>query len=445
MKDKRTKYNRNYAIILVLWLCFNNFVFSQVSELARPSIKTVVIDAGHGGKDPGCHGSSAFEKNVCLSMALKLGAMIKKNYPQIKVIFTRDTDVFVELDERAKIANRNKADLFICIHANSAGEAVFGVETYVLGLHKTEAQQLIAERENATIYLEEDKGAKYKDFDLSPDAIIARQIQLSVFLDQSISLASKVQEEVKKLGRSDRGVKQAGFLVLYKTTMPSILIETGFLTNPSEERFLNDTINQLKMSTAMFDAFESYRNELEGITKPTVKESQKESEEIKEVKQNPFVKEETVTAVKTEVKSKSRVETAAPIKTKVEVKKVEEPKKTVAPTVEVKPELVLKTNSQTETLQKNNVEKDKVIFRVQIETSDKKISLTDARFKGVQVYEYQQDRLFKYAAGNFVGDVKAARNYKNELTKLGFNSPFIVAFFNGERINLEKAIKLAEK
>ena len=445
MKDKRTKYNRNYAIFMVIGLCFNSFIFSQTSELARPSIKTVVIDAGHGGKDPGCHGSSAFEKNVCLSMAIKLGAMIKKNYPQIKVIYTRDTDVFVELDERAKIANRNKADLFICIHANSAGEAVFGVETYVLGLHKTEAQQLIAERENATIYLEEDKGAKYKDFDLSPDAIIARQIQLSVFLDQSISLASKVQEEVKKLGRSDRGVKQAGFLVLYKTTMPSILIETGFLTNLNEEKFLNDTINQLKMSNAMFDAFESYRNELEGITVPKLKEKQKEPEEIKQVKANPFVKDETTTNDKTDVKPKPKVETVVLPKPKVEEKMVEEPNKTVAPVVEVKQVEVNKTNSQTETSQKNNIEKDKVIFRVQIETSDKKISLTDARFKGVQVFEYQQDKLYKYAAGNFEGDIKTARNYKNELIKLGFNSPFIVAFFNGERIILEKAIKLAEK
>ena len=445
MKDKRTKYNRNYAIFMVIGLYFNSFIYSQTSELARPSIKTVVIDAGHGGKDPGCHGSSAFEKNVCLSMAIKLGSMIKKNYPQIKVIYTRDTDVFVELDERAKIANRNKADLFICIHANSAGEAVFGVETYVLGLHKTEAQQLIAERENATIYLEEDKGAKYKDFDLSPDAIIARQIQLSVFLDQSISLASKVQEEVKKLGRSDRGVKQAGFLVLYKTTMPSILIETGFLTNLNEEKFLNDTINQLKMSNAMFDAFESYRNELEGITTPKLKEKQKESEEIKEVKSNPFVKEESTPLVKTEVKPKQTVEVAIPTKPKVELKNPEEQKQNSNQPVIVKTETVVKTTTSKETSQKNNIEKVKVIFRVQVETSDKKINLTDARFKGVQVYEYQQDKLYKYAAGNFEGDIKAARNYKDELIKLGFNSPFIVAFFNGERIILEKAIKLAEK
>ena len=125
----------------------------------------VVIDAGHGGKDPGCNGAHSNEKTVCLNMALALGDLIKKNYPEIKVVYTRDKDVFVELDERAKSANRNNADLFICIHANSAGPAAYGAETYVLGLHRTESQQKIAERENSTIYLEDDGGEKYKGFD----------------------------------------------------------------------------------------------------------------------------------------------------------------------------------------------------------------------------------------------------------------------------------------
>ena len=427
MKDKSLKYHINSTTLLILMLFLSGLLFSQVDELTRPSIKTVVIDAGHGGKDPGCHGQSANEKNVCLSMALKLGAMIKKKYPQIKVIYTRDKDIFVELDERAKIANRNKADLFICIHANSAGEAVFGVETYVLGLHKTEAQQLIAERENSTIYLEEDKGAKYKDFDLSPDAIIARQIQLSVFLDQSISFADKVQSEFEKIGRSDRGVKQAGFLVLYKTTMPSILIETGFLTNPTEEKFLNDSINQHKMSSGMFTAFESYRNELEGIiskSNPTVLPET----EVKESK-NPFVdeeKQELKEEVKQEVKQEPKKEIV-----KVEVKS--EPKKVLNPEVKIEKSI------------ENIDEKDKVIFRVQIETSDKKIEQSNAKFKGFEVFEYQQDKLFKYTVGKYLNDFKGANNLKNNVRSKGFSNAFIVAFFNGERINLEKAIKLAEK
>lgn len=405
MKDKGAKYIRNYATFLVFVLFLGSSLLAQTSEFKSPLIKTVVIDAGHGGKDPGCHGQSAQEKIVCLSMALKLGEMIKKKYPQIKVVYTRSTDVFVELDERAKIANRNKADLFICIHANSAGEAVFGAETYVLGLHKTEAQQAIAERENSTIYLEADKGAKYKDFDLSPDAIIARQIQLSVFLDQSISFASKIQTELKDLGRSDRGVKQAGFLVLYKTTMPSVLIETGFLTNPTEEKFLNDSINQSKMATAFFEAFESYRNELEGIESRSVTNTPLKTSDTPT--KNPFGDGLKKDSIPLEVKTNT---------TKEVVKKVE-------------------------TLN----EKDKIIFRVQIETSDKKVTLTDTRFKGVEVFEYQQDGIYKYTTGKFINDFKGANKLKNEVRTKGFTTAFVVAFLNNERINLEKAIKLAEK
>jgi N-acetylmuramoyl-L-alanine amidase len=218
--------------------------FSQ-SKIEKSVLKTIVIDAGHGGKDPGCHGSFAHEKHVCLAIALRLGELIKAKYPNINVVYTRNSDVFVELIERANIANRAKADLFICIHANAGSNAAYGTETYVLGLHRTEAQQRVAERENSIITLEDDKGAKYRDFDMSPDAIIAKQLQLSVFLDHSILFATNLQKEFKRIGRYDRGVKQAGFLVLYKTTMPSVLIETGFLTNPTEENFLGKNDGQL--------------------------------------------------------------------------------------------------------------------------------------------------------------------------------------------------------
>jgi N-acetylmuramoyl-L-alanine amidase len=354
------------------------FSFGRMAEpeMELQTIKTVVIDAGHGGKDPGCHGNSAHEKNVCLAMALQLGKQIKARYPNIKVVYTRDKDVFIELDERARIANKANADLFICIHANAASAAAYGTETYVLGLHKTEAQAKIADRENSTIYLEDDKGEKYKDFDMSPDAIIARQLQLSVFLDQSISFAGKLQKEFKNIGRYDRGVKQAGFLVLYKTTMPSVLIETGFLTNPEEEKFLADTTGQRKMSTAMFTAFEKYKNELEGVDQQTGGK-----------KPVPNV--------------------TAP-----------EPEKEVD---------------------------RKVVFRVQVETSETKVSTTAARFKGLPVYEYRQDNLYKYTIGTFENDFSAASKYKNELREKGFANAFVVAFQNGERISLEKAVKLAEK
>jgi N-acetylmuramoyl-L-alanine amidase len=380
--EKMFAINRIYAIFIVLMLITSVNSNAQTAETGLSVIKTVCIDAGHGGKDPGCHGASSNEKTVCLNIALKLGAKIKSTFPGVKVVYTRDSDVFVELDDRAKIANKNKADLFICIHANSAVAGAFGAETYVLGLHRTESQQKIAERENSTIYLEADGGEKYKDFDLSPDALIARQLQLAIFLDQSISFASKLQGEFKKLGRYDRGVKQAGFLVLYKTTMPSVLIESGFLTNPEEERFLSDTLSQTKMADAMFVAFQKYKNELDGV------------DEMKGVKPTvPFV--------------------------------LQNP----APVVVNEPVVV---------------EDDKVIFRVQIETSETKVALNSSRFKGVQVWEYQQDKLFKYTAGTFENDYEGATKFKNEMREKGFQYAFVVAFQNGERISLDKAIKLAK-
>ena len=375
--EKKKELNRFYAIIAMILLMGVQFSYAQPDESGFAAIKTVVIDAGHGGKDPGCHGASAQEKHVCLSMALMLGDMIKKNYPDIKVVYTRDKDVFVELGERAKIANQNNADLFICIHANAASPQAYGTETYVLGLHRTESQQQVAERENSIIHLEDDGGAKYKDFDMSPDAIIARQIQLSVFLDQSINFASKLQHEFKTIGRHDRGVKQAGFLVLYKTTMPSVLIETGFLTNPTEEKFLASPETQRVMANSMFTAFKKYKNELEGIEG----ETEKSTNVINNVE-----------------------------------------------------------GQNTTDISKS----DQVIFRVQIETSEKRVSLTDPKFKGYTVNEYTQDGLYKYTIGQFPNNFDEANAMKNKLRESGFQHAFVVAFLQNERINLQKAIKLAE-
>ena len=374
------------SAILFLALCFAPKVnFAQVKS-DKQVLKTIVIDAGHGGKDPGCHGGFAHEKHVCLAIALRLGDMIKSKYPNINVVYTRNTDVFVELIERANIANRAKADLFICIHANAGSNAAYGTETYVLGLHRTEAQQRVAERENSIIALEDDKGAKYKDFDMSPDAIIAKQLQLAVFLDHSILFATNLQKEFKRIGRYDRGVKQAGFLVLYKTTMPSVLIETGFLTNPTEENFLGKNEGQEKMANSMFKAFESYKNQLEGrgvVSDNSVPNINSSNESIEKPNEN---------------------------------------------------EISIITKDSTG-----------LIFRIQIETSDKKLPSNSSRFKGLDIFEYQENKLFKYCTGLFHHDLKAAKNYKIELIEKGFNNAFVVAFLNGERISIEKAIKLAEK
>jgi N-acetylmuramoyl-L-alanine amidase len=391
VRMKNEKQVKLFAQLLLVFFCvFTSNGFSQSGKAEKQLIKTVVIDAGHGGKDPGCHGNFAHEKVVCLEIALKLGALIKAKYPEVKVVYTRDKDVFVELIERANIANRNKADLFICIHANAGSAAAFGTETYVLGLHRTEAQQKVMERENSIIALEDDKGAKYKDFDMSPDAIIAKQLQGAVYLNHSIIFAENLQREFKKIGRYDRGVKQAGFLVLYKTTMPSVLIETGFLTNPTEEKFLGVKDGQDQMANSMFKAFENYKNQMEGKT------------------------------VVKETSTNSTPESNPP---------------------------VTNTNSPTVNEVNQAVTKDStgLIFRVQIHTSEKRTSLTSSRFKGMEMFEYQQDNLYKYCTGIFQNDLQAAKNHKNELIENGFQNAFVVAFFNGERISIEKAIKLAEK
>ena len=403
MPMDRTKLSilRMYKANAMRTFLFVLLAFYGVTVLqGQKSIETVVIDAGHGGKDPGCHGKFSKEKHVCLSMALKLGALIEKKYPELKVIYTRDTDVFVELGERANIANRAKADLFICIHANAASPAAYGTETYVLGLHRSESQQKVASRENSIIELEEDGGAQYKNFDLSPDAIIAKRLQLSVFLDHAIMFAQYLQAEFKKLGRRDRGVKQAGFMVLYKTTMPSVLIETGFLTNPNEEIFIGKEAGQNKMANAMLDAFEKYKRNIEGkdISTPTKSENISEEKSVEKVQEKNKIKEEPQNSAFV-----NKVNGAAKMNTGLN-------------------------------------------FRVQILSLNAKIDSDSPRLKGErETFEYQQGGLYKYCSKGFGEDLKSAVKYKVQMREKGFQGAFVVAFLDGERIGIEKAINLVEK
>ncbi len=252
--------------ILVSSLLFASF--STGNKPQKYQIRTIVIDAGHGGHDVGCKGSSAYEKHIALAVSLKLGELIEKYYPDIKVIFTRKTDVFIELHERAAIANRNKADLFICIHCNSGPSAAFGAETFVMGLHKTTDNLSVAKRENSSILLEKDYKTKYDGFDPnSPEANIIFSLYQNTFMNQSLQFASLVQDEfTQNAGRFNRGVKQAGFLVLFKTAMPSVLIELGFLTNKTDEKFLISEAGQDKMANSMLKAFKQYKSDTEKRT-----------------------------------------------------------------------------------------------------------------------------------------------------------------------------------
>lgn len=232
----------------------------------RYRLRTVVLDAGHGGKDRGCAGAKAREADVALALVLALGRQIQANMPDVKVIYTRKTDVFVELDERAAIANRNHADLFISIHCNAGPRQSHGTEVWTMGLHKTTANLGVAQRENAVILQEKDYETRYGGFDpRSPQSHILFSLFQSAYITNSLRFAQRVDRQLRTaVSRPSRGVKQAGFIVLWKSTMPSVLIESGFLTNPTEERYLNDKANQSYMAAGIYRAFREYKRELEG-------------------------------------------------------------------------------------------------------------------------------------------------------------------------------------
>lgn len=256
------------AITLSLVICCAGL---QAQDGDPNKIRTVVLDAGHGGKDPGNLGTKTLkktEKDVTLSVTQMLGAYINESFPDVKVIYTRDKDEFIGLKDRTKIANEAKADLFISIHCNANDNSkAKGADTWVMGLHKTQSNLKTAQRENSTILLEDGHEMKYEGFDpTSPESMIMLTIRQNAFLDQSLSIASKVQNEFKSnVERVDRGVKQAGFYVISYTTMPSILIELGFLTNTDEEKFLQSQEGQDRMAKAVFRAFSGYKEQIEGI------------------------------------------------------------------------------------------------------------------------------------------------------------------------------------
>jgi len=350
-------------------------------------MKTVVIDAGHGGHDAGCSGKHSREKDVALKIALELGGMIEKNFPDIKVVYTRKTDVFVELHERAAIANRNKADLFICIHCNANNSsAPFGTETYVMGLHKTEANLSVAKRENDVILMEDNYSDHYDGFNPNdPSAHIIFSLYQHAYMEQSINFASKCEDQFKGyVGRSSRGVKQAGFLVLWKTSMPAVLIETGFLTNAEEEKFLNSDAGQDKIASGIFRAFSAYKAEMEG----------------------------------TEVSPDLIVQTDSK----------EEPKKTV------------QAKGVTPDAYGQGVE-----FRVQFLAAKELYPSGHASLKGAEnmpVTWVQENGWYKYRSGPF-SNYSEAQTRLQELKKAGYPDAFLIAHHNGERMDVQEARSLS--
>jgi N-acetylmuramoyl-L-alanine amidase len=253
------------AILLAITLLNSS---STVIPPPESKVDVIVIDAGHGGKDHGTSGKVIKEKDLALKIALKVGNYIEKNIPGVKVIYTRKDDRYLPLDERADIANKNKADLFICIHANAnRNTRAFGTETYVMGLHVDDNNLAVAKRENSVILLDENYQERYEGFDPnSPESYILFTLTQSAYQSSSLSFAQKVEDQFKKrVGRVSRGVKQAGFLVLWRTTMPSVLIETGFLSNSPEEKFLATEEGQELIASGIYRAFKEYKTEVESI------------------------------------------------------------------------------------------------------------------------------------------------------------------------------------
>ena len=363
---------------------------------AGRKVRVVVIDAGHGGNDPGCHGIKHLEKEVALSITLKVGKYIEENLKDVKVVYTRKTDIFVPLTEIASHANKNNADLFICIHCNAAvNKQVFGSETYVMGLHKTKGNLDVAKRENASILYEEDYKKKYEGFDPSSDeANIIFNMYQNAFLEQSLSYASKVQNEFKKnKNLTDKGVKQAGFLVLWKTSMPSVLIETGFLTNAEEEKYLGSNKGQDQIAFAIYKAFKNYKAEVE------------EYDAGPENEVRPHITEEQI-----EVFDQHIAQT---------------PKDSIQKEVSA-----------------NHLD---LVFKIQITNSSKKIPLNSPKFSGInKVEELEEDKSFKYLTGNYK-TMSEAFAEQRRIRKQGFEDAFTVAFSDGKKISIKEAKELLDK
>jgi len=429
--------NPNVKRIVLIAIPFV-LIFSHLSFKAyckdSYKIKTIVIDAGHGGHDAGCLGAMTREKHVALDIALKLGKLIETNYPDIHVVYTRKTDVFIPLHERANIANKAHADLFICIHLNAGGKAAYGSETYVMGTHKTESNLEVAKRENATILLEDDYQKKYDGFDPnSPEANIIFSLYQSQFMSQSVLFASNIQEEFTEYaGRNNRGVKQAGFLVLYKTAMPAVLIECGFLTHENEEKFLASDKGQNTMASAIYRAFKEYKVDMEsGVETGTVKNKTESEKQEEPIKSDP---------VKTEIPepSKTIIANVDSQKTVVPESKPSPPPPMPTP----KPE---KSNPGLADKVLNDIKSPVIYYSIQIGAS-KNPAADDAKFakeENINIVNCS-DGYTRYCIGKFTS-LADARKKLNQVKASGKVDAFLTAFSGQQRITIQEADKLLKK
>lgn len=394
---------RHFALLLFLLLPF-------LLQAGQPGgVRTVVIDAGHGGHDPGALGLKGKEKNINLAIALKLAQMIRSGSPGVKVILTRDKDVFVELFRRAAIANEARADLFISIHCNAnPNRDRRGAETYIMGLHKSKANLAIAKQENAAILLESDYRREYDGFDPNSDeSYILFSLNQNLNLDRSTDFAAAIQAQlVAGSGRSDHGVRQAGFLVLYRTTMPSVLVESGYLSNAEEEKFLLTEKGQESIASAIYKAFRS-----------TGEPGKAGDDNPAPPKTDPLAKQDSHRQASVSDDS------------------AEQAKKPPVETPKEKPQ----PKPQPE---KAAVSAGALSWRVQIAAETRDIGTNATKFKPFgEVKMYRHNGMYKYTVGN-EPDKAAVLKLLDRVKSLGAKDAFVVIFRDGVRIPTEEADRL---
>lgn len=405
------KLYRQYILYTSICLGLLTSFFCAGSAEAKNFV--VVIDAGHGGHDPGAIGKISKEKNINLNVALKFGKLIQKNCGDVKVIYTRTRDVFIPLDRRAEIANNAKADLFISIHTNALANnrTAKGASTWTLGLAKSDANLEVAKRENSVILYESDYKTRYAGFNPnSAESYIIFEFMQDKYMSQSVHLASLVQKQFRhSCNRIDRGVHQAGFLVLKASAMPSILVELGFISTPEEERYLNSETGTTTLANGIFRAFLTYKREqeirLNGSSKTILPED------------IPEAIEETVASADTKVKNK-------------------------VPQSKVNP--VSPSPQQVEKAVVNQTERTGIVFKIQILTSSRPIAKNDKRLKGLKnVDYYKEGGLYKYTYGTSPDYNKVVRTKRTIAAQ--FKDAFIIAFKDGQKTNVNAAINEFKK
>lgn len=398
---------RHFLLLFFLLIGFTSNINCQ--ETKPEKLKKIVIDPGHGGDKPGAQGKISLEKDINLAVSLKLGQLINQHLSSVEVIYTRKTDHDVDLIRRSQLANRERADLFISIHCNaSKNHDACGTETFVMGLAKTQANIEAAKKENADILMEANYGEKYDGFDPnSPESNIFFSFYQNAYLEQSLTLAAKLQDQfTSNIKLLNRGVKQAPYLVLYKTSVPSILTEIGFISNPKEERYLNSQIGQYEIAASIFLAIKQYKNYLEGVNQPLPTIASLIPEEV--IKQEKIAKEN---------ERKAR-ELAHKLK-----------------------ESMLLENLNMH----NDTAKSEVIYRVQFHTDTTQYSSESKRFESLEnIWMYNDNGLWKYTAGSFK-DFHQANQYRHKIRTKGYKDAFVVIFNNNQRISLEKAKEIESK